>query len=118
MRVLAVDVGGRHVKALDQGETERRRFKSDADLTPDRMVEGVLDVVDDWDFDRVSIGAPSPRRDVVLPDPVNLGNAGRLRPRPPGRADEVVNDPVMHASGSATSVADARPRAGTGTGRP
>ncbi len=42
--VLAVDVGGSHVKALASSESERRRFKSDPDLTPDRMVEGVLGV--------------------------------------------------------------------------
>ena len=38
MRVLAVDVGGRHVKALVQGETERRRFKSGP--RPDSRADG------------------------------------------------------------------------------
>jgi predicted NBD/HSP70 family sugar kinase len=105
MRVLAVDVGGRHVKALAQGETERRRFKSDPDLTPDRMVEGVLGVVGDWDFDRVSIGVPSPvAGDVVLRDPVNLGKGweGYDFAAAFGMPTKVVNDAVMQAIGSYT----------------
>jgi polyphosphate glucokinase len=105
MRVLAVDVGGRHVKALAQGETERRRFKSGPDLTPDRMVEGVLDVVGDWDFDRVSIGVPAPvAGDVVLRDPVNLakGWKGYDFAAAFGMPTKVVNDAVMQAIGSYT----------------
>ena len=42
--VLAVDVGGTHVKALLAGEEERRRFKSGPEMTPQAMVDGVLDV--------------------------------------------------------------------------
>jgi polyphosphate glucokinase len=105
MRVLAVDVGGRHVKALAQGETERRRFKSDPDLSPDRMVKGVLELVDDWEFDRVSIGLPSPvAGDVVLRDPVNLGKGwkGYDFAAAFGMPVKVVNDAVMQAIGSYT----------------
>jgi len=105
MRVLAVDVGGRHVKALAQGETERRRFKSGPELTPDRMVEGLLDLVGDWDFDRVSIGVPSPvAGDVVLRDPVNLGKGweGYDFAAAFGKPTKVVNDAVMQAIGSYT----------------
>ena len=105
MRVLAVDVGGRHVKALVQGETERRRFKSGPDLTPDRMVEGVLDLAGDWDFDRVSVGVPSPvAGDVVLRDPVNLGEGwqGFDFAAAFGKPTKVVNDAVMQAIGSYT----------------
>jgi polyphosphate glucokinase len=105
MRVLAVDVGGRHVKALAQGKTERRRFKSGPDLTPDRMVEGVLDLVGDWDFDRVSIGVPSPvAGDVVLRDPANLGKGweGYDFAAAFGMPTKVVNDAVMQAIGSYT----------------
>jgi polyphosphate glucokinase len=105
MRVLAVDVGGRHVKVLAQGETERRRFKSGPHLTPARMVEDVLDLVGDWDFDHVSIGVPSPvAGDVILRDPVNLGKGweGYDFAAAFGVPTRVVNDAVMQAIGSYT----------------
>ena len=60
--VLAVDVGGSHVKALLSGESERRRFDSGSDLTPQTMVEGVLRLAEGWQFDRVSVGIPAPVR--------------------------------------------------------
>jgi len=103
MRVLAVDVGGRHVKALVQGETERRRFKSGPELTPDRMVKGTLELVEGWDFDHVSLGVPAPvAGGVVVRDPVNLagGWKGFDYEAAFGRPTKVVNDAVMQAVGS------------------
>jgi polyphosphate glucokinase len=103
MRVLAVDVGGRHVKALAQGETLRRRFKSGPELTAERMVEGTLELVDDWEYDRVSIGVPAPVVDGrVVREPVNLGTGwkGFDFEAAFGRPTKVVNDAVMQAVGS------------------
>ena len=69
-----VDVGGSHVKALLQGESERRRFESGPKLTPEQMAEGVRGLVDGWSFDRVSIGIPTPvRGGMPVAEPVNLG---------------------------------------------
>ena len=103
MRVLAVDVGGRHVKALVQGEAERRKFKSGPDLTPERMVEGTLELVDGWEFDHVSLGVPGPVADgQVVREPVNLGAGwkGFDFEAAFGRPTKVVNDAVMQAIGS------------------
>jgi polyphosphate glucokinase len=103
MRVLAVDVGGRHVKALLQGEAERRKFKSGPDLTPERMVEGTLELVDGWEFDHVSLGVPGPVADgQVVREPVNLGAGwkGFDFEAAFGRPTKVVNDAVMQAIGS------------------
>src|SRR5262249_47813115 len=103
MRVLAVDVGGRHVKALAQGQSERRKFKSGPDLPPGRMVEGTLELVEGWDFDRVSVGVPGPVADgVVTREPVNLGSGwkGFDFEAAFGRPTRVVNDAVMQAIGS------------------
>ena len=103
MRVLAVDVGGRHVKALVQGESERRRFKSSPDLIPEHMVEGTLEVVDGWDFDHVSVGVPAPVADgQVIREPVNLGPgwAGFDFESAFGRPTKVMNDAAMQALGS------------------
>ena len=103
MRVLAVDVGGRHVKALVEGETQRRRFKSGPDLTAEQMVEGTLGIVDDWDFDRVSIGVPAPVVDGrIVREPVNLGGGwtGLDFEAAFGKPTKVVNDAAMQAIGS------------------
>jgi predicted NBD/HSP70 family sugar kinase len=103
MRVLAVDVGGRHVKALVQGESERRRFKSDPLLTPERMVAQTLELVDGWEFDHVSVGVPAPVVDgSVVREPVNLGPGWRGFDFEAafGRPTKVMNDAAMQALGS------------------
>ena len=41
MSVLAVDVGGTHVKILASGEKDSRKFDSGADMTAQQMVDGV-----------------------------------------------------------------------------
>jgi polyphosphate glucokinase len=101
--VLAVDVGGSHVKALVYGETERRRFKSGPDLTPEAMVEGVLRLVEGWSFERVSVGIPTPvRGGKPVAEPVNLGDGwvGFDFDSAFGVPTKVVNDAVMQAVGS------------------
>jgi len=101
--VLAVDVGGSHVKALTSNESARRRFESGPSLTARQMVEGVLEVVVGWPWDVVSVGIPSPvRNGKVISDPVNLGQgwtdfdyAAAF-----GKPTKVVNDAAMQAVGS------------------
>ncbi|HKC77403.1 MAG TPA: ROK family protein [Gaiellaceae bacterium] len=100
--VLAVDVGGSHVKALTSNEKERRRFDSGPSLTAKQMVDGVLEIVDGWPWDVVTVGIPSPvRNNKVISEPVNLG---------PGWVDfdyeaafgkptRIVNDAAMQAVG-------------------
>jgi polyphosphate glucokinase len=101
--VLVVDVGGSHVKALVHGETERRRFKSGPNLTPQAMVDGVLRLVEGWPFERVSVGIPTPvRGGKPLAEPVNLGDGwvGFDFDSAFGAPTKVVNDAVMQAIGS------------------
>jgi polyphosphate glucokinase len=101
--VLAVDVGGTHVKIRIESDLERRRFESGPTLTPAQMVEGVLGLAEGWSFDVVSIGIPSPvQGDRVLKEPVNLGRgwmdfgfAAAF-----GRPVKLVNDAAMQAVGS------------------
>jgi polyphosphate glucokinase len=62
MDVLAVDVGGSHVKALASNERERRRFASGPELTPQEMAEGVRAITNGWSWDVVSVGIPTPVR--------------------------------------------------------
>ena len=101
--MLAVDVGGSHVKALLSGETERRRFDSSPDLTPQDMVAGVLGLTDGWSFDHVSVGIPTPvRGGKAIAEPVNLGTGwvGFGYDEAFGFPTKIVNDAVMQAIGS------------------
>jgi polyphosphate glucokinase len=101
--VLAVDVGGSHVKMLLNGESERRRFVSNDLLTPDQMVAGVLEHTSDWSYERVSVGVPAVvLRGQVVREPVNLGRGwvGFDFEAAFGKPTRVVNDAAMQALGS------------------
>jgi polyphosphate glucokinase len=101
--VLAVDVGGSHVKALASNEHERRRFESGPNLTPQEMVEGVLAITDGWSWDVVSVGIPTPvHGGMPIAEPVNLGDGwvGFDYERAFGKPTKVVNDAAMPALGS------------------
>src|SRR5271170_2185406 len=103
MNVLAIDVGGTHVKVLVTGQTEHREFESGPTMTPKRMVTGVQKLVKDWKFDVVSIGYPGPvLRNRPIAEPHNLGKGwvgfdfGAAFKRPV----KIVNDAAMQALGS------------------
>ena len=101
--VLAVDVGGSHVKMLLNGESERRRFASGKKLTPGAMVSGVLEATTDWDFPVVSVGVPAPvQAGRVVTDPFNLGKGwvGFDYEAAFGKPTKVLNDAAMQALGS------------------
>jgi len=101
--VLTVDVGGSHVKALPSNQSERRRFRSGHSLTARQMVAGVLEAVDGWSWDVVSVGIPAPvRHGKVVSEPVNLGDGwvGFDYEQAFGKPTKIVNDAVMQAVGS------------------
>ncbi|HVC86073.1 MAG TPA: hypothetical protein VNC40_01455 [Gaiellaceae bacterium] len=101
--VLAVDVGGSHVKALASNRTERRRFASGSTLTPEEMAAGTLQAVAGWSWEVVTVGIPAPvRGGKVIADPVNLGKGwvGFDYGAAFGKPTTVVNDAVMQAVGS------------------
>jgi polyphosphate glucokinase len=101
--VLAVDVGGSHVKALISTDgSEPRRFESGPKLEAREMVDGVVGITADWAYDVVSVGIPSPvHAGRVLSDPVNLGPGwvGFDYERAFGKPTKVVNDAAMQALG-------------------
>jgi polyphosphate glucokinase len=101
--VLAVDVGGSHVKAVLNGIDERRRFTSGPKLTAQEMVDGVLDLTKDWDYVGLSVGVPGPVVDgKVIREPVNLGKGwtGFDFEAAFGKPTKVINDAAMQAMGS------------------
>jgi polyphosphate glucokinase len=101
--VLAVDVGGSHVKFLVNGGGERRRFVSGKKFTAAQMVEGVLEHSGDLEYTAVSVGIPAPVvAGRVAHEPVNLGKgwAGFDYESSFGKPTKVVNDAAMQALGS------------------
>lgn len=103
MNVLAVDIGGTHVKILATGQKESRRFPSGPELTPSEMVAGVKKLAQGWKYDVVSIGYPGPViHGRVVSDPHNLG-AGWVAfdfGKAFGKPVRIINDAAMQALGS------------------
>lgn len=101
--VLAIDIGGNHVKLLMSNSDERRSFESGPDFTPQQLIEGINANREGWSWDVISVGIPTPVKNGKLTrEPINLG---------PGWVDfdfeselgvptKVVNDAVMQALGS------------------
>ena len=103
MSVLAVDVGGTHVKILASGETQRREFPSGPAMTAQQMVEQVKTLATGWVFDCVTVGYPGPvlhNRPVAEPHNLGPGWVGFDFEAGFGRPVIVMNDAAMQALGS------------------
>ena len=101
--VMAVDVGGSHVKLLVNGAGERRRFVSGSKFTAAQMVEGVLEHSGDLTYTAVSVGIPAPVvAGRVAREPMNLGKGWVDFDYESafGKPTKVVNDAAMQALGS------------------
>ena len=101
--VLAVDVGGSHVKVLVSGETESRRAVSGPTLKPAEMVKLALRAARGWKWDVVTVGIPAPvHGGRVTSDPVNLGKGwvGFDFEAAFKAPTKVMNDAAMQALGS------------------
>jgi polyphosphate glucokinase len=102
-KILAIDVGGSHVKMMCSPQSEKRQFISGPKLTAEMMVEKVRKLTGDWQYRAISIGYPAP---VVhgrpFAEPPNLGkgwvgfNFAKAFERPV----KIINDAAMQAMGS------------------
>ena len=102
MKVLAVDVGGTHVKLLVSGATERREFASGPALTAQDMVKQAKALAKGWAFDRVTVGYPGPvlhNRPIAEPHNLGPGWMGFDFATAFGRPTRVMNDAAMQALG-------------------
>src|SRR5580692_4416542 len=103
LKILVIDVGGTHIKAIATGHKNKIRFDSGPTMTPARMVKEVLKATEGWEYSAVSIGYPGPVVD-GHPDrnPYNLGG-GWVRfdfQKAFGRPVRILNDAAMQALGS------------------
>jgi polyphosphate glucokinase len=100
--ILAIDVGGSHVKVMTSRDRIKREFASGPDLTAEDMVRQVEALTKDWSFDAVSIGYPGPvAGNRPLREPFNLGKGwkGFDFEKAFGKPTKVVNDALMQALG-------------------
>jgi polyphosphate glucokinase len=101
-RILVIDVGGSNVKVMIS-RAQRRKFKSGPDMTPRQMMAHIKPLVQDWTFDAVSMGFPSPvRNGCIISEPKHLG-PGWVRfnfEKSLGKAVRIINDAAMQALGS------------------
>jgi polyphosphate glucokinase len=103
MNVLAIDIGGTHVKILVSGEKEARKFPSGPRMTPQMMVAGVKKLAADWKFEAISIGYPGPvlhNRPVTEPHNLAKGWTAFDYQRAFKRPVKFMNDAAMQALGS------------------
>ena len=103
MKVLAVDVGGTHVKILATGQKEPRQFESGPTLTARQMVNRVKRLALDWKYDVVTVGYPGlVLRNRPIVEPYNLGRGwvGFDFEAAFGCPTKVMNDAAMQALGS------------------
>jgi len=102
-RVLAVDVGGSHVKVRVSGSVTVRQFESGPRLTPRKLVNGVHKLTGDWTYGVVSIGYPGVvMHGKIVTEPHNLGRGwvGFDFRSAFARPTRIINDAAMQAIGS------------------
>jgi polyphosphate glucokinase len=100
--ILAIDVGGSHVKVMTSTGRAKREFESGPDLSAKEMVRKVKALTKDWSFDVISIGYPGPvAGNRPLREPFNLGKGwkGFDFRKAFGKPTKVVNDALMQAFG-------------------
>jgi len=103
MNVLAIDIGGTHVKILATGQRTHREFPSGPTLTPAQMVAGVKQLAGDWKYEVVSMGYPGivlHNRPVTEPHNLAPGWLGFDYRKAFGRPVRIINDAAMQALGS------------------
>jgi polyphosphate glucokinase len=101
--ILAIDVGGSHVKVMTNKDRVKREFVSAPDLSAKTMVKEVRKLTEDWSYDVISVGYPGVvvrNRPHVEPHNLGRGWAGFDFEKAFGRPTRVVNDAVMQALGS------------------
>lgn len=103
LRVLAIDVGGTHVKIRVSNRRTSRQFESGPTLTPKQMVASVHEVAGEWEYDVVSVGYPGVvLHGKIMTEPHNLGRGwvGFNFRQAFGRPTHIINDAAMQAIGS------------------
>jgi polyphosphate glucokinase len=104
VNVLAVDIGGTHIKFRTQRHTKPVKIDSGKKMTPEKMMAAIHENARDWKYDHVSLGYPGPVvHDVPLADPFNLGKGWAkfdYKKAFGNKPLRMLNDAAMQALGS------------------
>lgn len=101
--ILVIDVGGTHVKVLDQRHKEPIKIVSGESMTARKMVADVKKATAAWQYTAVAIGYPGPvihGKPVMEPHNLARGWVGFDFHKAFGRPVKVINDAAMQALGS------------------
>ena len=102
MTVLAIDLGGTHIKVLASDQTEPRKVDSGPTLTPSQLVEKVKGLTADWSCGTISMGYPGlVKGNRIEAEPRNLGQGwvGFDFDQAFGLPVKLINDAAMQALG-------------------
>lgn len=100
--VLAIDLGGSHVKMLLSSGGDRRAAVSGPEMSAKKMVEAVKELAADWQYDVIGMGYPGPvANSKPTAEPHNLGSGWKDFDFSAafGKPVRLVNDAVMQAIG-------------------
>ena len=104
LNVLAIDIGGTHVKFCTQKQPDVIEIASGPKMTPAKMLKAIHASSLDTTYDHVSIGYPGlVVHDRPVHEPFNLGKGWtkfRWQSAFPGKPVRMVNDAAMQALGS------------------
>jgi len=103
VNILAIDVGGTHIKVLATGRRKPLEIRSGPKMTAREMVRQVRQGTTGWRYSVVSIGYPGPvLHGKPLNEPSNLGGGwvGFDFPKAFGCPVRLINDAAMQALGS------------------
>jgi predicted NBD/HSP70 family sugar kinase len=103
VNILTVDVGGTNIKILASGQVDERKFPSGPGMAPEEMVDRVLSLAGDWEYEAVSIGYPGAvveGKPALEPHSLAPGWVGFNFERHFGKPVRMVNDAAMQALGS------------------
>ncbi len=102
-KILAIDVGGTHVKVLATGRRKPFEIPSGPKMTAKQMVRDVRQGTTGWRYSVVSIGYPGPvLHGKPVSEPANLGGGwvGFDYAKAFGHPVRLINDAAMQALGS------------------
>ena len=119
MKVLAIDVGGTHVKILATDQKVSKKFVSGPKMTAQQMVSTVMKLAARWNYEVVSIGYPGPvLHGHIVREPYNLarGWVNFDFKQAFERPVKIINDAAMQALGSYKSGSMLFLGLGTGLG--
>ena len=103
MKLLVIDIGGTNIKVKANNADERRKIPSGDFMTPEKMVESVLENTQDWEFEAISIGYPGViKKGKIMTEPKNLGEGWTSFDFDAafGKPVKIINDAAMQALGS------------------